>query len=75
MKRVVRLCKDLEPKEWQKPMLGKELRRGKCTGGSIADSVESLIGALFLTTDDLRVVLEWIDRIKLVPLRALSQIE
>lgn len=56
-------------------MLGEDVRKGKCTGGSIADSVESLIGALFLTTDDLRVVLSWIDRIKLVPLQALSQID
>lgn len=56
-------------------MIGKEVRKGKCTGGSIADSVESLIGALFLTTDNLKVVLEWIDKIKLVPLEALSQIQ
>lgn len=72
MNRFLRLCKDIEPREWRQPMLGEDARKGKCTGGSIADSVESLIGALFLTTDDLRVVLSWIDRIKLVPLEALS---
>lgn len=53
MNRFVRLCKDLEPKEWRPPLLGDEARKGKCTGGSMADSVESLIGALFLTTDNL----------------------
>ena len=75
MHRYVKLCKDLEAKEWRMPMLGTEVRKGKCTGGSMADSVESLIGALFLTTDNLQTVLKWIDHIKLVPLKALDQLE
>jgi dsRNA-specific ribonuclease len=70
--RFIRLCKDLEPKQWQPPFQGKSPRANKCTGGSIADSVESLLGALFLTTDSLYAVFEWIDRIKLVPLQALG---
>ena len=55
--------------------MGCEVRTNKCTGGSVADSVESLIGALFLTTDNLMKVLEWIDEIKLVPLEALNQVK
>lgn len=70
--RFVRLCKDAEPKEWNPPLLGKEPRKAKCTGGSVADSVESLIGALFLTTDSLYDVLKWINNIKLVPLEAIK---
>ena len=72
--RFIRLCKDAEPKEWSPPLQGLEFRKAKCTGGSIADSVESLIGALFLTTDNLMSVLKWIDHIKLVPLEPLNQI-
>lgn len=59
--RFIRLCKDAEPKEWRPPLQGKEPRRVKCTGGSMADSVESLIGAHFLTSDSLQSVLKWID--------------
>jgi dsRNA-specific ribonuclease len=55
--RFIRLCKDAEPKDWSPPLQGVEPRKGKCTGGSMADSVESLIGALFLTTDSLHKVL------------------
>lgn len=64
----MRLCKDAEPKEWVPPLMGREPRKGKCTGGSVADSVESLIGAMFLTTDSLYDVLQFINHIKLVPL-------
>ena len=34
----------------------------------MADSVESMIGAHFLTNDDLGMTLKWISDIKLVPL-------
>lgn len=74
MHRFIRLCKDAEPKDWSPPLQGVEPRKGKCTGGSMADSVESLIGALFLSTDSLHKVLSWIDQIKLVPLQALDQL-
>lgn len=59
--RFVKLCKDAEPKEWTPPLMGAEPRKARCTGGSMADSVESLIGALFLTTDNLSSVLSWIN--------------
>lgn len=54
--------------------MGLEPRRGKCTGGSVADSVEALIGAIFLTTDNLHDVLSFIDHIKLVPLTQINQL-
>lgn len=68
----MKLCKDAEGKEWTPPLMGHEARKNKCTGGSVADSVEALIGALFLTTNHLQDVLEFIDRIKLVPLSVLK---
>ena len=41
----------------------------------MADSVESMIGALFLSTDNLRYVFKWIDQIKLVPLSPLNLVD
>ena len=41
----------------------------------MADSVESLIGAHFLSNDSLEDTLRWIDSIKLVPLSAVGQVE
>lgn len=73
--RFVRLCKDAEGKEWTPPLCGAEARKGKCTGGSVADSVEALIGALFLTSNNLQEVLTFIDKIKLVPLSPLKLIQ
>jgi dsRNA-specific ribonuclease len=43
------------------PLLGKEPRIGRCTGKSMADSVESMIGAHFLSNDSLENTLKWID--------------
>ena len=59
--RYVRLCKDPEAKDWQIPCQGMEIRHAKCTGKSMADSVESLIGAHFLSNDNLMKTLKWID--------------
>jgi len=41
----------------------------------MADSVESLIGAHFLSNDNLYLTLKWINDIKLVPLEAINMIE
>jgi len=61
--RFIKLCRDAEAKDWQVPLQGKEPRMGKCTGKSMADSVESLIGAHFLSNDNLYQTLRWIDNI------------
>lgn len=73
--RFIKLCRDIEAKDWSGPLQGKEPRLGKCTGKSMADSVESLIGAHFLSNDNLFATLQWINDIKLVPLQALKQID
>ena len=43
-------------------------RLNACPGKSMADTVEALIGAHFLTNDDLVKTLQWISDIRLVPL-------
>ena len=41
----------------------------RCVGKNVADAVESLICALYLSTNCLKSTLEWISDIKLVPLK------
>ena len=41
----------------------------------MADSVESLIGAHFLSNDSLYNTLQWINDIKLVPLKPINLLE
>ena len=55
MHRHMRIMRDPEPKEWVMPLLKNEgsVRYNKCPGKSVADSVESLIGAHFLSNDSL----------------------
>jgi len=55
--RFVKLCRDAEAKDWSVPLQGKEQRHGKCTGKSMADSVESFIAAHFLSNDSLFMTL------------------
>jgi dsRNA-specific ribonuclease len=73
--RFIKLCRDTEAKDWSVPLQGREPRHTKCTGKSMADSVESLIGAHFLSNDSLFHTLRWINDIKLVPLQALDKLD
>jgi dsRNA-specific ribonuclease len=68
MHRFMRIMRDPEPKEWQLPLQGYQPRLNQCPGKSLADSVEAMIGAHFLTNDDIAATLQWISDIKLVPL-------
>jgi dsRNA-specific ribonuclease len=68
MHRYMRTMRDPEPKEWTLPLQGSEMRTNKCPGKSVADSVESLLGAHLLCNDNLHSILQWISNIKLVPL-------
>ena len=67
MHRFTKIMRDPEPKEWQFPLQGQTTRSNACPGKSMADVVESLIGAHFLTNDNLYDTLKWISDIKLVP--------
>lgn len=72
MHRFTKIMRDPEPKEWQFPLQGQITRSNACPGKSMADVVESLIGAHFLTNDNLMKTLQWISDIKLVPLEQLD---
>jgi len=63
--------KDFVPPFSTKPELKKVLT---CTGKNIADGVESMLGAFFLS-NNLRLTLEFISNIRLVPLREAGQDE
>ena len=66
--RYMRMMKDPEPHQWSLPYQKHCLRTSRCSGKTIADSVESLTGAHFLSQDSLVKTLKWISKIKLVPL-------
>jgi len=66
--RHMRMMKDPEPHQWSLPFQKPCPRDGRCSGKTIADSVESLTGAHFLAHDSLVKTLRWISKIKLVPL-------
>ena len=68
MHRFMRIMRDPEAKEWQLPLQGQQKRLNACPGKSLADTIEALIGAHFLTNDNLAKTLQWISDIKLVPL-------
>ena len=68
MHRFMRIMRDPEAKEWSLPLQGVRTRPNACPGKAMADAVESLIGAHFLTNDNLFNTLQWISDIKLVPL-------
>lgn len=61
--------KDPEPKDWSPPYTKQQSLSEliQCTGKNIADGVESLIGAIFMSTNLLRT-LRFISDIQLVPL-------
>ena len=68
MHRFMRIMRDPEAKEWPLPLQGEQKRLNACPGKSLSDTIEALIGAHFLTNDDLCKTLQWISDIKLVPL-------
>lgn len=61
--------KDPDPKEWSPSYTNKQMHSEliQCTGKNIADGVESLLGAIFMSTNLLRT-LRFISDIQLVPL-------
>jgi dsRNA-specific ribonuclease len=62
--------KDPDPKTWAPPFTKTAVsyENISCTGKNIADGVESLLGAIFMSTN-LFKTLEFISDIRLVPLR------
>ena len=60
---------DPDPKNWSPPYTKQQTNTEiiKCTGKNIADGVESLLGAIFMSTN-LRRTLQFISDIQLVPL-------
>lgn len=68
MHRFMNTFRDLEPKDWIMPLQGIRPRLNLCVGKSLSDTVEALIGAHFLTNDNLVKTLQWISDISLVPL-------
>ena len=61
--------KDPDPKEWSPPYTRQQTvyENIQCTGKNIADGVESLLGAIFMSTN-LLTTLRFISDIQLVPL-------
>lgn len=53
MHRFLRIMRDPEAKDWTMPLQGFTPRLNACPGKSLADTVEAMIGAHFLTNDDL----------------------
>lgn len=68
MHRFLKIMRDPEAKDWTLPMQGAKCRKNACPGKCLADCVEAMIGAHFLTNDNLCGTLQWISDIKLVPL-------
>ena len=63
-------------KEWSPPFSDKSLNYDSisCTGKNIADCVESLLGAFFMS-NNLYKTLRWISDLKLVPLKQARLLE
>ena len=61
--------KDTDLKNWSPPFTDKSLIHEEitCTGKNIADGVEALIGAFFLS-NNLYKTLKWLSDIRLVPM-------
>ena len=61
--------KDTDLKSWYPSFTDKALEYEEisCTGKNIADGVEALIGAFFLS-NNLRKTLQWLSDIHLVPM-------
>ena len=76
LSRWMRSKKDLEWKDWEFPLQTDENFPGhqkfitnKCVGKNVTDAVEALTCALYLSTKCFKTVLEWINDIKLVPIK------
>ena len=67
---------DPDPKMWDPPFSSQSRasQHIKCTGKNIADCVESLLGAFFMS-NNLRKTLELISDINLIPLRKAHLLE
>ena len=59
--------KDTDLKSWSPPWTSHVLEEINCTGKNIADGVEALIGAFFLS-NNLYKTLKWLSDIRLVPM-------
>ena len=61
--------KDTDLKAWSPPFTDKSLTQEEitCTGKNIADGVEALIGAFFMS-NNLTKTLKWLSDIRLVPM-------
>ena len=68
--------KDTDLKSWYPSFTDKALEYEEisCTGKNIADGVEALIGAFFLS-NNLRKTLQWLSDIHLVPMEQASLLE
>lgn len=62
-------CKDTDFKKWFPSFSDKSVESEEisCTGKNIADGVEAIIGAFFLS-NNLRKTLQWISQVGIVPL-------
>jgi len=79
--RFIKTLKDPEPRDWKPPfMVLEQSFENKCVGKAVADCVEALIGALFLTASNpdrekksgetgLYRAVEWLAEIKCLPLK------
>ena len=68
LQRWMKTKKDTEPKDWDLPLSNTPTIACQCVGKNVADEVESLICALFLSTRCLHRTLSWIASIRLIPL-------
>lgn len=74
--RWMRSKKDLEYKDWLMPLQSDinfpghpRFVTNRCVGKNVTDAVEALTCSLYLSTKCFKSVLEWINDIKLVPIR------
>eukprot|EP00347_Sterkiella_histriomuscorum_P014175 403361874 len=71
LQKYMKTKRDSEYKQWVPPMStdkDQQFVPNQCVGKNVADCVESLICALYLSSNCLHTVLRWISEIKLVPL-------
>jgi hypothetical protein len=77
----MRAKKDLEWKDWEMPLQSdsqfpghERFVRNRCVGKNVTDAVEALSCSLYLSTKCFKSVLEWINDIKLIPIRKADDI-
>mmetsp|Transcript_12898 Transcript_12898/g.19989 ORF Transcript_12898/g.19989 Transcript_12898/m.19989 type:complete len:454 (-) Transcript_12898:711-2072(-) len=90
--RYIKTLKDPEPKEWKVPLKNAHLDfndrffKNKCIGKAVSDSVEAMIGAIFLTASNpiveklrgesgLYRATKWLSDISCVPLKTAGLLE